>query len=149
MGIISSFVKSSKLRKLQSEIAPRDGASAMDLFKDACDASKTQKKEAALEAYLDLCEGDPNVSFVMERYSLQREDLKRYSMLISASGAGGWIKGHYTPLSSIAYGEPLIFLAETTKSKRWSNAEIGFRLMSYWEGEIKQGGLIAALKEPG
>jgi hypothetical protein len=148
MGIVSSFFKSAKLRKLQLEIAPRVGTTGMDLYRDFLDVAKTKRKEEALEAYLDLCEGDSNVAFVMERYGLRREDLKQFYVELMLS-CGGWFKGHYAPLSSIAYGEPLIFLAETKQTTGWTPGEIGSMLQSYWEGEIRQGCLIEALKGKG
>lgn len=149
MGFIASLIKSSKLRKLQTAIGPKQGASPADSFADMVDTRKADARAQALEDYLDLCEGDENVAFVMQRYGLQRADLTNFYRFLCASGGGGWVKGHYTPLSSIAYGEPLIFLAETRDPAKWSPSEVAYQLMIYWNGELGQGGLIALLKQRG
>ena len=63
-------------------------------------------------------------------------------LLFVILGAGQWINGHFVALSTLAYPEPLQYLAEslrrmemlgTAGSSRW--ATIGAELMAYWAGE--------------
>jgi len=147
MGIISSVLKSSKIKKLQRKIAPKDGATAADVLAVFMDPSRRRKHEEALKLYLDLCESDDNVAFVMDQYDLNRSDLDTFFNDLAASGLAGWTKGHYVPLSSIAYGEPLIFLASVYKNETYSKADAAYQLTLYWNCDIPNGGLIQLLKE--
>jgi len=57
-------------------------------------------------------------------------------------GLGQWINGHFVALSTLAYPEPLQYVAEsrrrmqmlgTIDSSRWDT--IGADLMAYWAGD--------------
>ena len=148
MGLFSafsqSFKKSKKLRQLQLTIAPPDD----DLlspggFERMLKAGK--KKNEAIEEFLDLCQSDEGVAKVMEEYKIARSDLKEIYRSLEINGLGQWVKGHYAPLSTIAYFEPLLFYAEATRHQK-SLREISFVLLEYWKGKIPQGGLIKMMQ---
>ena len=72
--------------------------------------SENSEQEKALEEFLDLCEEDDGIRKLMEIESLSRSDLKEIYHRLCRAGLGQWVKGHYAALSTIAYGEPLLFL---------------------------------------
>jgi hypothetical protein len=96
----------------------------------------------ALERYLDLCLADEGVMAVLRRNGLGRDELRsRYEWLI-AGGLGRWIKGHYTALSSIAYVEPLEYLAGSERRGEDRVAICGI-LLDYWLGSISKQKLLS------
>lgn len=136
MGIFSRFKESWKksggVRKLQQKIA----SISFD----------SDKEERLMEEYLDLCMSDEGVVHVMRHYGLSKENLYQYYIQLSAAGLGQWIKGHYVPLSSITYFEPLLYLVEAKKRKiDW--ATIVGNLLQYWEGTFSHGGLLDILEK--
>src|ERR1700682_4205196 len=89
----------------------------------------------ALERYLDLCLADEGVMAVLQRNALKRDDRRARYEWLSAGGLGRWIKGHYTALSSIAYVEPLEYLACSERRGEDRVAICGI-LLEYWLGSI-------------
>ena len=82
----------------------------------------------------------------MRHYGLSKENLYQYYIQLSAAGLGQWIKGHYVPLSSITYFEPLLYLVEAKKREiDW--ATIVGNLLQYWEGAFSNGGLLDILEK--
>jgi predicted transcriptional regulator len=127
MGFFSSlkgsFNKSKMLRNLQMEIT-----------------SGANRKNQAIDEFLDLCESDEGVAKVMIQYNLNRNDLKDIYKRLVGSGLGQWIKGHYAALSTIAYFEPLIYVVDSEKKgTKWE--EIVGNILYYWQGKIPQGRL--------
>jgi hypothetical protein len=96
----------------------------------------------ALERYLDLCLADEGVRAVLQRNALQRDDLRARYEWLSAGGLGRWIKGHYTALSSIAYVEPLEYLARSERRGEDRVAICGI-LLEYWLGAISKQKLLS------
>jgi hypothetical protein len=149
MGILSTLVhswrKSSSLRRLQLKIAP-PGQTVDDvvavLLKDLQSGNSEQEK--ALEQFLDLCVHDDGIRKLMELESLSRSDLKEIYHRLCRAGLGQWIKGHYAALSTIAYGEPLLFVVRAERAGM-NLREIASVLLRYWSNEIPQGGLLRAV----
>ena len=141
MGSFSNIAyrwkKSKKVRRLQLVIAPRG---PRDVVTDILGG--TSARDAALKEYLDLCMADGGVARVMRKYNLTREDLMEFYERQCAAGLGQWVNGHFVALSTLAYPEPLQYLAEsrrriqmlgTADSSRW--ATMGADLMAYWAGD--------------
>jgi len=141
MGFFSNIAytwkKSKKVRKLQLVIAP---LGTRDVVTDILGG--TGGRDAALKEYLDLCMADGGVAGVMRKYNLTREDLMEFYERLSMVGLGQWINGHFVALSTLAYPEPLQYVAEsrrrmqmlgTIDSSRWDT--IGADLMAYWAGD--------------
>lgn len=146
---IRSLRKSWKLRKLQMRIAPpaRWSHDSYNNFMKSLESGINDRKRA-INKFLDLCEDDPGVRRVMETEQLSREDLENIYERLVILGLGGWIKGHYAALSSIAYVEPLLYVARSQKSgTSWE--EIALNLMQYWEGRFPQGGLLQRVQWSG
>ncbi len=145
-AISKSAKKSKKLRKLQLIISPPD-QTIEDLasnFMSNLTSGKDEKGDA-LEEFLDLCEDDDGVVKIMAQYNLKRDDLKEIYKKLIAIGLGQWIKGHYAALSTIAYYEPLLFVVESER-RGVPFMEVVGGLLEYWDGRIKQGGLLQSLQ---
>lgn len=150
MGFFSdltrSWKKSSRLHQLELRIAPL-GRSTHDTFTEFMHSLDTgiDEKKLALEEFLDLCETDEGIEKVMETERLSRADLKDIYKRLMALGLGGWIKGHYAALSTIAYVEPLLYVVRSQKrGAGWE--EIVLNLLQYWENKIPQGTLLKRLE---
>jgi len=142
-NVVGSWKKSSKLRELQTAIAPPGqtvdnmGAGFMQSLGAASDPKAT-----ALSAYFDLCEADEGVKNVMNLEGITRSDLEKTYASLRAIGLGQWIKGHYVALSTIAYPEPLLYLVRSRK-RNVDPHTIASNLLDYWENKIPQGALLA------
>ena len=146
MGLLSSLTyswkKSSKLRKMQLKIA-FPTASVDDIISNIIEG--VDERELLLEEFLDFCEADEGVKKAMVGESISRNDLKRIYERLVMAGLGQWIKGHYVALSTIAYFEPLLYVARSEKQGTdWQ--EVVFSVMGYWEGSIPNGGLLQRIK---
>ena len=145
-NLTRSLKKSRKLRKLQLEIAPPKEA-IEDIVGDFWDSlrSGNNRKDQALEEFLDLCESDDSVAMVMKKHNLDRDDLKGIYTELLGVGLGQWIKGHYVALSTIAYNETLYYYVES-KRKGSSIYDIAKGLIEYWTGSIRQGELYSSVR---
>ena len=119
-NIMRSYKKSNRLRTLQLEYSPQH-ATAHDIVRDSISMLRSggvDRKAQLLDEFLNLVEGDPSIQQVMRHYGLNREALRQIAIELMANGMG-WQKDHYMPLSSIAYAEPLAFIAEAKKRGKW------------------------------
>jgi hypothetical protein len=96
----------------------------------------------AVDRYLDLCIADQDLRAVLERNHLERADLRTRYEWLSAGGLGRWVNGHYTALSSIAYAEPLEYLASSERRGEDRVAICGI-LLEYWLGSISKEKLLS------
>lgn len=138
MGLFSSlkksWKKSGKLQKLQNRIV------------SASRSFDTEKEEQFMNQYFEeICLQDKGIVSIINKYGLSKDDLYQYYINLSAAGLGQWIKGHYVPLSTIAYYEPLLYLVESKKRNVEWGAIVG-NILDYWEGSINQGKLLNILK---
>jgi hypothetical protein len=99
------------------------------------------RKPRALAEYLDLCENDPNIKEIMVLYNATRTNLEDIYGELLKNGCGGWINGHFAPLSSIAYTEPLMFILES-KAQNKNMSEVALDVRRYWDEGIKLRNLI-------
>lgn len=142
-NVARSWTKSSKLRKLQIKIAPpgQTGDDVAAGFMQSLNG-QSDKKASALAQFLDLCESDQGVKNVMELEDLSRSDLEHIYLRLRAVGLGQWVKGHYAALSTIAYGEPLLYVVRSQK-RNVEPLTVASNLLDYWENKIPQGALLA------
>lgn len=135
MGIFSAFKsswkKSGDIKSLQKEIANL--------------TFEPEKEKVLMDQYLNICESDEGVVDVMRKYNLTRDDLYQYYIQLSGAGLGEWVKGHYVPLSTITYFEPLLFMVEAKKREvGWGT--IVDKILGYWEGDYSNGKLLQILE---
>lgn len=108
---------------------------------------ESDAEKEAKERFFDLCEQDAAVVTLLRLYRVSRDDLNvLYRTLlghvqISAGRDRLWISGHYIPLSSLIYPEPLLYLLEAT-AWEFKPSQIANILISYWSGEGKKGWLL-------
>lgn len=135
MGIFSAFKnswkKSGEITSLQKKISTL--------------TFEPEKEKILMEQYLNICESDEGVADVMRKYNLTKDDLYQYYIQLSAAGLGEWVKGHYIPLATIAYFEPLLFMVEAQK-REISWLTIVGKLLDYWEGKYSNGKLLQLLE---
>lgn len=136
MGPFRSVIKSIRLRRLQNRLQPRNLSASERVQSDLF----SNERDAALAAYLDFCQSDPNVRAVMRRFGIDRSKLEQIYARLLLNGLGGWIGGHFAAASSIAYAEPLAFVLESEGSNV-SFLEVCSILFDYWNGDIPVGGL--------
>lgn len=149
-GFIKSWKKSGKLRKLQYKIAGNQAKNRDFSFEDLFSENENlpqrlKERENLLNEYLEeISLNDEGVRSIIEKYGLTKKDLHDIYVALNSSGLGQWVKGHYIPLSTISYFEPLFYLVESERRKEeW--AIIVRNIFAYWSGEIRQGQLLETL----
>lgn len=132
-AIIYSFKKSRRLRKISKIIGLIPEFSELSNSIKYFTIEKIKKEEKALEELLNLCESDPYLAKVMEKYKADKEILRKaYEKLIMA-GAGQWKRGHFVPASSLVYGQTLDYLLRNIDKEDRDFAFIAWRLLKYFE----------------
>jgi hypothetical protein len=125
-----SWKRTNDLRELQIAVA---------WAARAADSGATAQ---AVERYLDVCVADAELQAVLQRNQLERDGLRTRYEWLSAGGLGRWVNGHYTALSSIAYVEPLEYLAASERRGEDRLAICGI-LLEYWLGSISKQKLLS------
>mgnify|MGYP003986180821 FL=1 len=131
----------SSILDLQRQIAPPEKQSAADYAKQAVRKmqdgtifGEKDRLDIALDKYLDLCDNFVFSKEIIKAYDVSREDLKQIFIELMSVGMG-WLKGHYTPLSTIYFREPLIYYVHSKKTGV-DHMEIVYDLLRYWNGDI-------------
>ena len=150
-SLVKSLKKSRKLAKLQKRIHPPN-ETANDIVNEIVKnmrggGGNRRRKEQYLEEFLDLCVSDEGVKAVIDQYGLDKNDLREIYSNLLFGGLGQYIKGHFVALSTIAYYEPLLYVVKSEQANA-SRAEIMNNLLSYWNNDISQGGLIKLCSRP-
>ena len=126
--------KSGKLAKLQKQIV-----SASNNF-------DTKKVDSLMNVYFgEICLKNEGIRNILTEYKLNKDDLYEIYINISAAGMGQWVKGHYIPLSTIAFNEPLLYVIESKKQDVPWMTILG-DILDYWKGNIAQGTLFKKIK---
>jgi len=142
-NVVRSWRKSSKLRELQTAIAPPGQTvdSMVSGFMQSLGGGP-DPKAAALAEFFDLCEADEGVKSVMQLEGLTRSDLEQIYGSLRAIGLGQWVKDHYAALSTVAFPEPLLYLVRS-RQRNVDPHIIASNLLDYWENKIPPGSLLA------
>ncbi len=139
--IFYSIFKSFRLSSLQRKLAANKSSSEM--LENLVNPKAASKEARLWEKYLSLCQNDPGIGRYMAEAKLTAKDLKDiYWMLMKFSGR--WVRGHFVPLSSIAYGEPLIYIVESRKLGK-EEKEIASMITRYWNDEFPPGFLLSKI----
>jgi hypothetical protein len=104
-------------------------------------AKSSEAAGAAMDRYLDFCLADEALMPALQRHGLARDDLRARCEWLNAGGLGRWIKGHYMALSSIAYVEPLEYLA-LAERRGEDRTTICANLIDYWFGSLSKQKLV-------
>ena len=145
MGIFKSLRKSSQIKKLQQKVHPfNESIEGLSSGLRESIVTGHDPKKVALTEYLSFCLQDEGVNSVMNMYELSQNDLENVYAQLMANGFG-WVRGHHTALSTIAYVEPLQYYVEMSRRKG-NRLEILTNLRLYWDNKIPQGQLLAKLR---
>ncbi len=95
------------------------------------------RRQTALSGLLDLCESDPRLAPILQKYGATRATLEElYTMLLS-SGAGQWVRGHFVAASALVFPATLDYLLRMRRDDLKdadSVQEVAFRLLQYFGG---------------
>ena len=125
MGLITSIVKSVRLKRLSKTLEGRTG-SAFEMLKQA------QQREKALEALLDLCLAEPNLKAIVNMHGSNRGELKAVYRSLNANGAGKRVRGHFVVASVFAFGATLDY-ALTGVREGFHIRKVASELVGYFE----------------
>jgi hypothetical protein len=131
-----SITKSLALKQAQAKIAP-PSTQSIDNDNNLETILETPRiSDSMLNEYFDrFCINEKKVKEVVSYYNLSREDLKKIYKRLSYLGLG-WIHGHYVPLSTLSYIEPLMYLIQA-QQRNESDIKIASDLMAYWQDGVK------------
>jgi len=95
-----SFKKSNLLGKIARESQKqRDPKALMEML----DGKRANKKQEYIKELLNLLSKDSYTTDLLSKHGRTFDDLLKIIKLLEATGAGQVIRGHYVPVSSIAF----------------------------------------------
>ena len=135
MGLIASFRKSLKLRRVSKVLGHRVGPRIGEL------ARSFDEQPRAEQRLLELIESDPALSGIMAKFGATRETLLKCYRSLCVVGGGQWARGHWVPASALVFGPTLLFVLSATDCGRTASrdvwTEVALRLIDYFEnGEV-------------
>jgi len=135
-AIMYSFKKSKRLKKISSLLGIVAAINPSDLSEYLLKPKtneEREKRERAEEELLDLCESDPYLAKVIDKYKANRETLRKAYVKLIMAGAGQWKKGHYVPASSLVYAQTLDYLLRNLDKEEKDFTHVAWRLLKYFE----------------
>jgi hypothetical protein len=130
-GIYASWQRGQELRRVSRVL----GQTSLDI-----DSVLHGGKQSAEDKLYDLVESNAKLRGVMQKEGATRDDLRKIYWRLMAAGAGQWVRGHFTPASSLCYGFTLEFVlsklreeeaTHSTPKEIWQDA--GFRLVDHFQ----------------
>src|SRR2546422_2728596 len=91
------------------------------------------RRQTAIEAFLDYCEASPTVHQLLEDHGLSREQLGELYWNLLYGGAGQWRGGHWVPASALAYPHTLSYILEQPLDTRDGVLKIVKTLFMHFE----------------
>jgi hypothetical protein len=97
------------------------------------DVLSGNRRERAIEALLDYCEGRQDIRNVMTEFGADRGMLRQLYDGLLVSGAGGWAGGHYVAASALAYPHALHYLLSRARVGRERDNQTAYTLLMHFE----------------
>ena len=111
MGLLSGFSKGLTLSRISQRLAPSaDPVADFHVMLDAQMAGRTPPHDQALSELLDFCFADRELRPILASHNVDRTQLKEIYNVLTASGAGQWVRGYFVAACALAYPETLAFL---------------------------------------
>ena len=134
-AITYSFKKSKRLKKISNLLGIAAALDPSDLSEYLVIKTNGEREEQkkAEEELLDLCESDPYLAKVIDKYKADRETLRKAYVKLILAGVGQWKKGHYVPASSLVYVQTLDYLLRNLDKEEKDFAHVAWRLLKYFE----------------
>jgi hypothetical protein len=134
-----SFKLSSLQRKYMAELNER----AKDSMKALAGPTNT-----ALQEYYRFCLNDRDLRAILHGYKIDFPQFEELVSRLERGGLGQKIKGHYAALSSLTFGEPLIYVIVKSKDGT-SVIDLCGKLLDYWDDRLPAGYLLQELQKSG
>lgn len=108
--MISRLIFSFKKSRLLSKIAAESASKPFDIseflnqeIKNRVQGKTLSKRELYIEQLLSLLSTDKYTAKLLAQYGKTFDDVRKIIDVLESNGAGQVIKGHYIPISSIAF----------------------------------------------
>ena len=102
-----SLKKSKLLSKIRAEKQKKSSSYVEDLLNDVVKGKTLSKAEIKIEELLNLLYEDETYRIVLENHNAKISDVRKIIETLESNGAAQVVKGHYVPVSSIAFYDSL------------------------------------------
>jgi hypothetical protein len=127
--LIFSFKKSKLLSKIANEARPKsfDAHDLLDQTIKSMTQGKTlSKRELYTEQLLTLLASDKHTTNLLTQHKRTFDDIRKVIAKLEITGAGQIVKGHYVPVSSIAFLEQLRTILENWDGENFKIEDLDF-----------------------
>jgi len=146
MGLISSIIKSYKLKKISKVLVPAldqgsQDAAIMNLFEGNKIFPRGDKLDNAISDLYCLAKKDPTTKPLLDAYTIDENSFKKLYWSLIKNGGPGYIKGHWVPASTLVFGDTLEYVLRVNNNPNLSMQDAMYRVKGYFDrnevGEIE------------
>jgi len=144
MGLISSIIKSNKLKKISKVLVVDPDKSIDDTFNDFFFGSRGDILDKALFDLFKLAKKDPHTNILLDEYKIDKDSFRDLYWSLIKNGGVGYRKGHWIPASSLVFGATLEYVLKAKNNPKIDMREVVYQLKDYF-GNNKTGEVVEDL----
>jgi len=141
MGLISSLVKSYKLRKISKILMPVSNQSLQSATMGFLDGNRSDELNNAILDLYCLAKKDSTTKPLLDEYIIDESSFRELYWSLIKNGGPGYIKGHWIPASTLVFGDTLEYVLKVNNNSNLSMRDAMYRVKGYFDrneiGEIE------------
>jgi hypothetical protein len=141
MGLISSIIKSYKLKKISKVLTPALNQSPQDAVMNFFDGNRGDELNNAISDLYCLAKKDPTIKPLLDEYIIDESSFRELYWSLIKNGGPGYIKGHWIPASTLVFGDTLEYVLKVNNNPDLNMRDAMDRVKGYFDrneiGEIE------------
>mgnify|MGYP000432680909 FL=1 len=141
MGLISSLVKSYKLRKISKILMPVLNQSLQSATMGLLDGNRRDELNNAISDLYCIAKKDPTTKPLLDEFIIDESSFRELYWSLIKNGGPGYIKGHWIPASTLVFGDTLEYVLKVNNNSNLSMRDAIYRVKDYFDkneiGEIE------------
>ena len=141
MGLISSLVKSYKLRKISKILMPVLNQSLQSATMGLLDGNRRDELNNAISDLYCIAKKDPTTKPLLDEFIIDESSFRELYWSLIKNGGPGYIKGHWIPASTLVFGDTLEYVLKVNNNSNLRMRDAIYRVKDYFDkneiGEIE------------
>ena len=141
MGLISSIIKSYKLKKISKALAPALNQNPQDAVMNFFDGNRSDELNNAISDLYYLAKKDSTTKPLLDEYIIDESSFRELYWSLIKNDGSGYIKGHWIPASTLVFGDTLEYVLKVNNNSNLSMRDAMYRVKGYFDrneiGEIE------------
>ncbi len=141
MGLVSSIIKSYKLKKISKALAPALNQNPQDAVMNFFDGNRSDELNNAISDLYCLAKKDAMTKSLLDEYIIDESSFRGLYWSLIKNGGSGYIKGHWIPASTLVFGDTLEYVLKVNNNSNLSMQDAMYRVKGYFDrneiGEIE------------